>query len=320
MKAGILYNVQTVTGKGKFVEHSLLSSVTTIEKELEEIGYDVQLYESYEGLKQLCIEPNQVSFVINYFPLTRTNQNICCPSVLNFYHIPFVGNESAALVLCADKILTKFLARTNQIPIPRFFPFSAIGIDHSTYDMIAHFCKVPFVLKANRTSGSLGVRLIQNKHQFFVEVDELTMLWGDCLFAEEYIDGIDITVPVLTTGRVPKALGTAQYLDKDCNTISFFSHNRKYHEKITCSNYFDEELMHPILLYAAKLHQLCGCTSLSRVDFRISKEREIFLLEINATPELNHNGAFSIAGEGRQLSEVLQCSIDEALHNSIQQQ
>lgn len=319
MTAGIIYSVETTSKKGPFTEHSLLSSVSTIQENLEEMGYDVVLFEGQSGMDRLCRNPSQVSFVIDYIPWTRTNQKICSPSMLNFYHIPIVGNESDALVLCADKILTKLLANMKQIPTPQFVPLPTGSAKYAFYDVIRRSCKIPFMLKANRTSGSLGVRLIRNEHDYFAGVDELTALWGDHLFAEEYVDGIDITVPVLSVETVPTALGTTEYLDSNRNRISFFSHDYKYHEKVTCINFHDDVLTPQMLNYAATMHQMCRCTSMSRVDFRVSKNGEVFFLEINATPELNKNGAFSVAGSGRTLSEVLQVCINEALHNNSMQ-
>lgn len=315
MTAGILYNATSVTEKGNFFEHSLLSSVTALQEELEKMGYCVRLYDGDVGMEHLGRESDNVSFVIDFVPWTRSNQKICSPSLLNFYHIPFIGNESDALILCADKILTKLLAFAYQIPIPQFFLLPPGEVDSSLYDKIVHNCKVPFVLKANRTSGSLGVRLVHDQNEFFAMAEELSSLWGRSLFAEEYISGIDITVPVLTVNGKAKALGTTKYLDRNQNEIPFFSHDCKYHESLTCVKFEDENLTPQLMRYAAEMHSLCGCTSLSRADFRITKEGHVFFLEINATPDLNRSGAFVKAGEGRPLCEVLRLSINEALRN-----
>ncbi len=317
MIAGILYNATSVTEMGHFVEHSLFSSVTVIHQELEKMGYSVRLYEGNVGVEHLVKERDQISFVIDFIPWTRSDQKICHPSLLNFYRIPFVGNESDALVLCADKILTKLLAIAHKIPVPQFLLFSAEEADDSLYDRIVHICKLPFVLKANRTSGSLGVRLVHDLDEFFGMVKELSSLWGRCLFAEEYITGIDVTVPVLTIAREAIALGTTKYLDKNQEEIEFFSHDCKYHESLTCAKFEDTVLTPQLMRYAAEMHSLCGCTALSRTDFRVSKEGKVFFLEINATPDLNLNGAFVKAGEGRPLYKILQLSIDEALKNGL---
>ena len=105
MTAGILYNATSVTEKGNFIEHSLLSSVTALQEELEKMGYCVRLFDGDVGMEHLGRESDNVSFVIDFVPWTRSNQKICSPSLLNFYHIPFIGNESGSASFKMNSLL-----------------------------------------------------------------------------------------------------------------------------------------------------------------------------------------------------------------------
>lgn len=180
-------------------------------------------------------------------------------------------------------------------------------------DLNSYF-KGLFVLKANKTSGSLGVSLIHSEEEYILELNRLQELWGNDIYIEEYIDGIDLTVPIICKDGKPKALGTVTYLDKNLQNIQFFTHENKYHRKTTCVNYFDPIITPRALKYAEMVHSLCCCTSLSRVDFRASPSGELYFLEINGTPELNSTGAFTTAGPGRSLSDILDLCINETLN------
>ena len=309
MNIGILFDASTTTKQGVVTEHSLFSSVSKIANQLEQMGHVCSLFESVRGFRELETRSQDIDVVINYIPWTRTNKKILFPSLLNFIGLPFIGNSDEALMLCADKVLTKLIARENEIPVPRYTNLIASG----SFEKIKDRLGIPFVLKANRTSGSLGVRLIHNSEEYQDALVCLSKLWGTDIFAEEYISGIDITIPVVTEKDIPKALGTTTYVNEKHELIPFFTHDYKYHEKLICSNYCDFALASQALIYAERLHSLCKCTALSRVDFRLDAEGNLYLLEINGTPELNPSGAFTVAGMGRKFSDVLQLCLDEAL-------
>lgn len=309
MNIGILYDVRTVTNQGSIIEHSLLSSVTKLENALEEMGQVCYLFDAATDLNELINKKGVIDIVINYVPWTRTNKKILHPTLLNLLNIPFVGNSAESLVICADKVLTKLLAHENGIEVPRYMVLSG----HTKFNDIVNRFGLPFVIKANRSSGSLGVKLIRNEVDFFKEFDVLTESWGDDIFAEEFIEGVDITVPVITSKRIPKALGTLTYYDENNKIISFFTHDRKYHERLRCENYYDPCISPQAMGHAEKIHQLCRCTSLSRVDFRLTPKGKLYLLEINATPELNPKGAFTTAGSGSTFSNIIAMCIEEGL-------
>lgn len=311
MNIGILFDASTITKQGVLTEHSLLSSVSKIANQLEQMGHLCFYFEAVNGFRELAERGQDIDVVINYVPWTRTDKKILFPSLLNFIGLPFIGNSDEALMLCADKLLTKFIARENKIPVPQYTNIK----DNSTFEKVKDSLGLPFVLKANKTSGSLGVRLIHTGEEYQDALECFSKLWETDIFAEEYISGIDITVPIMTEKGVPRALGTTTYVDEKHEKIPFFTHDYKYHEKLVCSNYCDFALASQALAYAERLHSLCRCTALSRVDFRLDAEGKLYLLEINGTPELNPSGAFTVAGTGRKFSDVLQLCLDEALRS-----
>ena len=309
MNIGILFDTSTITNQGVLIEHSLLSSVSKIATQLEQMGHMCFYYETVRGFRELANKSHNIDVVINYVPWTRTDKKVMFPSLLNYIGIPFVGNNDEALILCADKLLTKLIARENEIPVPRYIR----KINDGSFEKIKETLGVPFVLKANRTSGSLGVRLVHDDEEYKDALKYLLNLWGIDIFAEEYIEGIDITVPVVTEKGVPKALGTITYVDENQNIIPFLTHDYKYHEKIGCTKYYDLATSSQALVFAEYLRLECRCSALSRVDFRLDTEGNLHFLEINGTPELNPNGAFTVAGTGRKFSDVLLLCLDEAL-------
>lgn len=317
MNVGILYDAHNYTVTSIENDFSLLSEVTKIKQGLEEANHKVSLVENINEMVRIIVSSSEPPWdiIINHISWTRTLQKVSPLTFLDFYNIPYVGNCHKALMLCADKYISKLIAQDLNIPVPKFifqsYPYKSL----LNYSDIVATLGSPFVIKANGSSGSLGVKKICSCMEYESVCANFMKNWHSGILFEEFISGIDLTVPVLNNGKEYHALAAIQYLDGDKKEIPFFTREIKYFEDICCQVFQDEKIAALLKKYATKIHAALYCNIFSRSDFRLTDEGQIFFLECNATPDLNPSGAFVTAGDftySELLDHIIKLSFEQA--------
>ena len=74
----------------------------------------------------------------------------------------------------------------------------------------------------------------------------------------------------------------------------------------------DEKMQELLSVYSLKIHKLIGCGAYSRVDFRLSKNGEIYFLEINTLPGFTDTSLFpkSAVTHGLKYKELIKKIIE----------
>ena len=132
------------------------------------------------------------------------------------------------------------------------------------------------VLKPNRQGSSVGLQIITSRAGLDIAIGGLRQ--GDWI-AERRIPGRELTVGLLR-GR---AMGVVEIAPKS----GVFDFASKYTKGLT--EYFapaqiDEEHAAEARRLAETAFAACGCRDYARIDFILSPEGELYLLEINTLP------------------------------------
>jgi D-alanine-D-alanine ligase len=132
------------------------------------------------------------------------------------------------------------------------------------------------VLKPNRQGSSVGLQIVSTKVGLEIALGGIRQ--GDWV-AEKRIVGRELTVGLLR-GR---AMGVVEIVPKS----GIFDYTSKYTKGLT--EYFApaqlaEELAARVRTAAETAFAACGCRDYARVDFMLSGEGELYLLEINTLP------------------------------------
>lgn len=189
----------------------------------------------------------------------------CIQGVLNWMKIPYTHSGVLASGLGMDKEMTRKIAGQVKVPVAKG------GLKTKTEFLKM---KLPLVVKPNNEGSSIGVSLVLK------ETDRKKVKWptGKKLLVEEYIPGRELSVAVLDG----KALGTLELKPKK----GWYDFKNKYQAGAVqhlipapVSPAIEKKLCQ----YAEKMHIALGCRGVSRCDFRLDKNRIIFL-EINTNP------------------------------------
>ena len=302
MKIGFCYDTKSDYGISEdnleYTDFVSLKTVSEIGKAIEQNGYDLEYIGNIYNLHDKLISGNfdcDIIFNIAEGFGTR-NREALIPSLLEFYHIPHTASDAYGMCLNLNKQHTKILVNSLGIPVPKGFCFKNINNDVLTK---VKSLKFPLVLKPNCEGGSMGLYLVHTIEELLEKAMYLIQTYSFELLVEEYIEGSEITVPIIGNRETAKALGVMTILNEDFTDIPLYDNSLKYIDNVINSTQFkySQDIKKKLLDYSVQIHNYFDLHDYSRMDFRLKPNGKIYFLEINAMPSLCRDCSFEQCGE-----------------------
>jgi D-alanine-D-alanine ligase len=188
--------------------------------------------------------------------------------------IAYAGCDAKGSDLCFDKWRTRQTVSAMGVQVAPGRVFQAVA-KPTAAALTAEFGE-QVVLKPNRQGSSVGLQIVSSKVGLEIALGGIRQ--GEWI-AEERILGRELTVGLLR-GR---AMGVVEIVPKS----GVFDYASKYTKGQT--EYFAPAQLSAELAAAARTaaetaFAACGCRDYARVDFMLSKDGELYLLEINTLP------------------------------------
>jgi len=211
--------------------------------------------------------------------------------------VAYAGCDAKASDLTFDKWRTRqsVSAQGVQVAPGRVFLASA---KPTAAALTAEFGE-QVVLKPNRQGSSVGLQIVTSKVGLEIALSGIRQ--GEWI-AEERILGREFTVGLIR-GR---AMGVVEIVPKS----GVFDYTSKYTKGLT--EYFapaqiSEELAARIRTAAETAFAACGGRDYSRIDFMLSKDGELYLLEINTLPGMKETSLLPMSARCVGLDFVALC-------------
>lgn len=220
-------------------------------------------------------------------------------SILEELRIPYTGSGVDASACAFNKISTQKKLKSHGLPVADF----SVARDGS-WDAevimreVGHF---PFVVKPSSEGSSYGVSLARDKEGLAAALTE-AFRYGPEAIVERFIPGRELTVGILEQQALPIVEIRPQK--------QFFDFEAKYQKGMTdyiVPAELPEDLARRIGEIALEAHQLVGCESYSRIDFRLDMDERPFILEINTIPGFTETSLFPKAARQAGLDFTQVC-------------
>lgn len=188
--------------------------------------------------------------------------------------IHYAGCDAAGSELTMDKTRTKAAAAARGVQVVPGLTFSA-NAKPAVDDVIARL-GADVVVKPNAEGSSVGLALTSTRAELAAKLAAVTA--GDWLI-ERRIVGRELSVGVLRG----EAMGVVEIRPKS----GVYDYTSKYTKGMT--EYFAPAPLEPaqtdaVRAAAAQAFAACGCRDYARVDFILSGDGALYLLEINTLP------------------------------------
>ena len=215
----------------------------------------------------------------------------CIQGALELANIPYTGPGIETSALCMNKVITKQIMVSYGIPTAKFLVFNKFKnlSAENIATQILNEIGLPVVLKSPCQGSSVGVIIVKDKNNLERAVEEI-YTYGDVLLAEEFLSGVEITLPILGNQELtilPEVEITtgnefydydAKYTAGKCNHIIPSSLSTEEKEQVAS--------------LGAELYRVLGCKGLSRIDFIIDKVKGPMVIEVNTSPGMTEMSLF----------------------------
>ena len=211
--------------------------------------------------------------------------------------IHYAGCDAKGSDLCFDKWRTRQSVSAVGVQVAPGRNFTVANKPTAT--ILSADLGDQVVLKPNRQGSSVGLQIVTSR--VGLEIALAGIRQGEWI-AEKRILGHELTVGILR-GR---AMGVVEIVPKS----GVFDYTSKYTKGLT--EYFapaqiSEEMAEAVRTAAEKAFGACGCRDYARIDFMLSSDGELYLLEINTLPGMKETSLLPMSARCVGLDFVALC-------------
>lgn len=236
---------------------------------------------------------------------------------------PYTGSNPRGLLLSRDKSLCKQLFAWHRIPTPHFSVFR-----RGTKLLVPRKLKYPLFVKSTTDDASLGIAqasVVEDEPRLRERVAFVHDQIGSDALVEEYIEGQELYVGMLGNDRLSRLPVWEMVFGSLPDSLPAIATrkvkwDRRYQHKygITTreANDLPREVLTRIDALSRRIYRSLGISGYARMDFRLSKDGRLYVLEANANPNLAENEDFaqSALAQGTSYTELLERIMGLGLH------
>ena len=204
-------------------------------------------------------------------------------AILSHFGLPYTGSGILASALGMNKIMSKQIFSTMQIPTPDYLKIHLEEDLKVQAQNAIEQLGLPLVVKPASEGSSLGVSIIHEPDEIYHAIEK-NRIFKDNLF-EKYVQGQEITVGLIGVGDDLQALPILELIPKR----EFYDYQAKYTAGLTefvIPARLSDEVGQVAQSIALRAHQALGCHGYSRVDMIVDRLGQPFVTEVNTLPGL----------------------------------
>jgi D-alanine-D-alanine ligase len=267
-------------------------------------GVDASAFDpAHEDLSELKSERFARVFIALH---GRHGEDGTVQGALELLGIPYTGSGVMASAICMDKVMTKRVWTAEGLPTPRWAWLSRDEQQPERIREVPDRIGLPLIVKPPREGSSIGITKVLGYSQM-QEAVALATQYDPDLLCEEFIDGIELTCPVLGSGTQARALPVIRIAAPDGNydyEHKYFSDDTGYH----CPSGLPPEEEAEVQRLVVAAYRALGCRGWGRADLmRRASDGKFFLLEMNTSPGMTGHSLVPMSARAAGISYEQLC-------------
>jgi len=234
---------------------------------------------------------------------------------LELLGIPYTGSGVMASAIAMDKVMTKRVWVAEGLPTPRWVRLSRDELGNAELARerlreVPDRVGLPLIVKPPREGSSIGITKVLGP----VDVDRqmhdavrLATRYDPDVLCEEFIEGIELTCPVLGEGAHARALPVIRIDAPDGNydfEHKYFSDDTGYR----CPSGLPDAEALEVQRLSVAAYRALGCRGWGRADLMLrGSDRSIFLLEMNTSPGMTGHSLVPMSARAAGMSYEQLC-------------
>lgn len=279
-----------------------IAEFEAIARNLREAGFDAYILNILDNLNIFIddYKKNKPDVVFNlveiYNDLPELETGFA--GLLELLNVPYTGAPPLALGTCQNKFLTKKILSSQGI-----LTSSAIFVDREK-NVYRHGLNYPLIVKPAFEDASVGIEndsICSDHSKLKRRIKHVLNEYKQPVVVEEFIEGRELNVSVFGDEK-PKALPISEIdfsrMPKHLHNIVSYQakwdpHHEAYHKTIPiCPARLSQKTTGEIQDLAIRCFKTIGCRDYARIDMRFTKDKKIYVLEVNPNPDLTQDAGF----------------------------
>ena len=225
---------------------------------------------------------------------------------LELLRIPYTGSGVMASAIAMDKVMTMRVWASAGLPTPRWHWLAPDAQRREHLVAVPDELGLPLIVKPPREGSSIGITKVLGYSQMQDAVTLAAQYDADVL-CEEFIDGIELTCPVLGQGADAQALPVVRIDAPDGNydfEHKYFSNDTGYR----CPSGLAPEMEAEVQRLTLAAYRTLGCRGWGRADLMLrATDQQIFLLEMNTSPGMTGHSLVPMSARAAGISYEQLC-------------
>ena len=225
---------------------------------------------------------------------------------LELLGIPYTGSGVMASSMAMDKVMTKRLWAADGLPTPRWQWLQPAQQQREDVLAVPDALGLPLIVKPPREGSSIGITKVVGYSQMQDAVRLAAQYDADVL-CEEFIQGIELTCPVLGSGPDARALPVVRI---DAPEGNYDFQNKYYTDVVRYGipsglSAADEAEVQRLTLAA---YGSLGCRGWGRADLmQRASDGKLYLLEMNTSPGMTSHSLVPMSARAAGISYEQLC-------------
>lgn len=219
-------------------------------------------------------------------------------------HLPYSTSGVLVEAMTFDKFVLNNYLRGFGISVAESLLIRKGYEELVSDDEIEEKIGMPCFVKPAADGSSFGVSKVKNKDQLAPAIRK-AMMESDDVMVESFLEGTEITVGCYKTKEKSVIFPITEVVTKN----EFFDYDAKYNgqvEEITPAR-IPEETAERARKLTSYIYDILHCNGIIRIDYIISKDQKISMLEINTTPGMTATSFIpqQVRAAGLDIKDVL---------------
>ncbi|MGX7264548.1 ATP-grasp domain-containing protein [Enterococcus crotali] len=235
-------------------------------------------------LGELDVEKKLLLYATTHIDKTNNGRSVL-PLIANKQNVISLTGDTYALTITKNKH-DYFRILEGIVPIPVTYKYE----ENKEY-----LLKYPAIVKPTLECCAKGVTLVSNFNELVKECEKLTNNLNQNIIIQEFIDGIEINVPILKMNEEYLPLPpTVIAPNNNCDILTekiIKEKNYHYIEPKDQGYPLTSDIIKLVHKYSILISKQLNLGGLSRIDFRLDKKGEAYVFDIASIPYLTQSDA-----------------------------
>lgn len=250
------------------------------------IDGNINVIEQLQNFMPRVVQGEQPGMVFNMaYGLQGVSRYTHIPSLLEMLGIPYVGSSPAGHGIALDKVTTKVMVQAAGLPTAPYWVF------YNT-DQIPDDMPFPVITKPKMEAVSLGIQVIHDMESLKTAITDLVEQFKQPVLVEQFIPGREFAVGLLGNHN-PEILPIVEIdLEGDENAIQSLTDKLKKPKGKICPAQIDDKLAEELRRLTRETFRVLGIYDFCRVDYRMDRDGNLYILELNSMASLGLTGTY----------------------------